>query len=117
MLWRLQRWFQFCPPRLFFSLKNDLEIHSQRNLLLPQRIERCQQRHDRRFVIRGRARINPPVIVIFGAMLRAVSREGNPLPTGFNGRVAKDWLERFPLPPSCRLDRLALSIPLKNTPA
>src|SRR5256885_17212531 len=81
--------------RLFFSLKNDIEIHSQLNLLRPEFIKCCQQRHDRRLVIRGGTRVEPPIVVIDRPMLRTVFREGNPLPTRFNSSIAKDWLERF----------------------
>src|SRR5439155_25930197 len=64
ILVQLQGSLQIRRARLFFSLKNDLQVHSQRNLFRSQRIDRCQQRHDRRSIIGGRACVNPPIVVI-----------------------------------------------------
>src|ERR1700694_2449769 len=103
ILMKLQCALQIRRARLFFAFQDELQIDGQGNILSSQSVEGGKQRHDRRFVVGSRARVDPPVIVIDGAMLRTVFWEGDALSAGFDGRVAKYRLERFPIRPRCRI--------------
>src|SRR5262249_37652777 len=99
-------------PRFLLAFKNHLHVHADRNLLRPQRIDRRQNRHDRRLVVRRRPRINPPVILISASS--ASIREGNPLPASLNRVVAQRRFERFPTRPPPRVPPLPVIVRVKN---
>ncbi len=114
ILVQLQRSLQICRPSFFLAFEDHFQIHTERNLLRPKRIDRRKQRDNRRLVIRRRTRVNPPIVVIDRPMLRAVFRKRNPLSAGFDGRIAEHRFKRFSIRPCCRIGRLPVIVRVKN---
>ena len=114
ILVQLQSVRQICRARLFLAFENDFQIHFQRNLFRAQRVERGKQRHDRRFVVGSRSRINPPVVFVDRRLFRAVLRKRNAFSPGFNRIGSQDRRERRAVGPCGGIDRLAIVVRVEN---
>ena len=114
ILVQLQRFLQIWRTRLFLALKDHLEVHRQRNPFHPQRIQRREQRHNGRFIIGSRPRVNPPIVVINAARPCATRWKRDSFSSRFNRRAAQHRFEWRTIGPSCGIDGLPIIVGVEN---
>ena len=102
--------FQMRRSGLFFALEEKSDVRIDRDLARPQRVERCADGDDRRLVVSGRTRVEPP----FGIEFLIFGRERNVPPFRFERRRTQRRFERIAADPFRRLDRLPVVMNVKD---